>query len=180
MENKYLIVVDMQNDFITGSLGTKEAQAIVPAVVEKINNWEGTVIATRDTHYSDYSTTREGRHLPVPHCINHTPGWEIESSVAEALKKKDAIIIDKTTFGTFQLIDTISRVDLANGNYDSEIEVIGLCTDICVVSNALLLKNAFQERDVSVDAACCAGVTPDTHAAALKTMMMCQIDVKNN
>jgi len=178
MGNKILLVVDMQNDFITGSLGSKEAQAIVPNVVKKIKEWDGDIIATRDTHHDNYLQTREGRHLPVRHCIYHSVGWEIESSVKEALMAKKATFMDKTTFGSLQLIDIISRRDVSKDGYADEIEVIGLCSDICVVSNALLLKNAFPERDISVDETCCAGVTPELHDAAMKTMRSCQINIK--
>lgn len=171
---KVLIVVDMQNDFIDGALGTKEAQAIVPAVIAKIREYKGEkVFATRDTHYENYMETAEGKHLPVPHCIKDTHGWEMNSDVAEALEAVDAEIIDKPTFGSTALVKKV--YELAKTD-DLEIELIGLCTDICVVSNALLLKANLPETVIKVDEACCAGVTPESHAAALLTMKMCQID----
>lgn len=163
----------MQKDFIDGSLGTKEAVAIVPAVVEKISEWDGLVIATRDTHQPDYLQTQEGRFLPVEHCIEGTPGWEINPDVAAALEEKDAQIINKPTFGSVTLAEMLTHQDI------TEIELIGLCTDICVVSNALIIKANMPEVPISVDAACCAGVTPASHDAALATMRMCQIQIEN-
>lgn len=170
-----LIVVDMQNDFIDGSLGTAEAQAIVGGVVEKIENFKGDIIATLDTHTEDYLNTAEGKKLPIPHCIKGTKGWEPNGRVGAALSKKGCKTIEKPTFGSFELAEYIQN------RYSSEplsIELVGLCTDICVVSNALLLKAAFYESEISVDARCCAGVTPESHNAALCTMKMCQIDIK--
>ena len=167
---KVLVVVDMQNDFIDAALGTKEAEAIVPSVIEKIKKYEsegGLIIYTKDTHFDDYLSTREGRHLPVPHCIKGTVGHDIPD---EILRGHD-IIFEKLTFGSVELVDYLKGVDF------DEVELIGLCTDICVVSNALLIKAAFPEKEVSVDSSCCAGVTPDTHNAALTTMKMCQINV---
>lgn len=163
----------MQKDFIDGSLGTKEAVAIVPAVVKKISEWDGLVIATRDTHQPDYLQTQEGRFLPVEHCIEGTPGWEINPDVAAALEAKGAQIINKPTFGSMQLAEMLTHQDV------TEIELIGLCTDICVVSNALIIKANMPETPISVDAACCAGVTPESHDAALATMRMCQIQIEN-
>lgn len=170
---KLLIVVDMQNDFIDGALGTKEAVAIVPNVVEKIKTWDGDIIATRDTHTNDYMNTREGKYLPVPHCIKNTPGHEINQTIKEALMNAEVevTVIDKITFGSVALPKIVFV-----GDYDY-VELIGLCTDICVVSNAMLIKAELPEIDVVVDATCCAGVTPDTHTAALTTMKMCQINV---
>lgn len=168
---KTLIVIDMQNDFIDGSLGTKEAEAIVPAVVNKINGFEGVVIATRDTHPANYLSTQEGKFLPVEHCIEGTPGWEINAAVAAALEQKGAEIINKPTFGSTEL------AALLKSQNPESIELIGLCTDICVVSNALLLKATLPETPISVDPACCAGVTPASHDAALTTMRMCQIQM---
>ena len=170
---KLLIVVDMQNDFIDGALGTKEAVAIVPNVVKKINDWDGDIIATRDTHTNDYMNTREGKYLPVPHCIKNTPGHEINEAVKDALMNAevDVTVIDKITFGSVNLPKMVFV-----GDYDY-VELIGLCTDICVVSNAMLIKAELPEIDVAVDATCCAGVTSDTHNAALTTMKMCQINV---
>lgn len=163
---KTLIVVDMQNDFINGVLGTKEAEAIVPNVKKKIEEYQANgdeIIFTRDTHQTDYMNTNEGKYLPVEHCIEGTDGWQI----ADGLEVTDAIIINKPTFG---------YLDWSKYQFE-EIELIGLCTDICVVSNALILKAMFPEIKVSVDASCCAGVTPDSHNAALTTMKMCQVEV---
>lgn len=161
-----LIVVDMQNDFIDGSLGTKEARAIVENVKAKIRSYlerGDEIIFTRDTHTRDYLNTNEGRNLPVEHCIQGTEGWKI----ADGLEVPEAIYIDKPTFGWLKWED-----------YDlQEVELVGLCTDICVVSNALIIKAAFPEINVTVDAGCCAGVTPKTHKAALETMKMCQVRV---
>lgn len=168
---KLLIVVDMQNDFIDGSLGTKEAVAIVPKVIEKIKSWDGDIICTRDTHFKNYLETREGQHLPVPHCIRGTFGHKINKDVQAALEGKTVAFIDKYTFGSDKLPLIILKMDY---NY---IELAGLCTDICVVSNALNIKMCFPEMDIAVDAACCAGVTPESHNAALLTMKMCQIDI---
>ena len=171
---KLLVVVDMQKDFVDGALGSNEALAIVDNVVEKIENFDGDIIVTYDTHPENYMETQEGKNLPVPHCIKGTAGWELDSKVQEAVNKKNYKAIEKPTFGSIELPEYIK----ANYNPDEiEIELIGLCTDICVVSNALLMKANFLETKVSVDASCCAGVTPDSHNAALTTMKMCQVNV---
>ena len=163
---KTLIVVDMQKDFIDGSLGTKEAVAIVNNVKKKIKEYQENgdeIIFTRDTHQTDYLNTNEGKHLPVEHCIEGTEGWKIR----EELEVQGAIYINKPTFGYL--------------NWDEynleEVELVGLCTDICVVSNALIIKAMYPEIKVTVDASCCAGVTSESHAAALTTMRMCQVEV---
>ena len=169
---KVLVVVDMQNDFIDGALGTKEAVAIVPKVEEKIKNFDGTVLFTRDTHETYYLDTQEGKKLPVPHCIRDTEGWQIRSEL-DALRKTKPI--DKETFGSTELAG-----DLVAMNIDDEIESItfvGLCTDICVISNALLTKASLPEVPIIVDAKCCAGVTPESHENALKAMEVCQIQI---
>ena len=171
---KVLVVVDMQNDFVDGALGTKEAVCIVDNVTNKIKDFDGKIFATLDTHYNNYLQTSEGKKLPVPHCIKMTNGWLLNEKVMEALSDKDYKIIEKNTFGSATLVDEI--VKLTYG-YEFEIELIGLCTDICVVSNALMLKAYFPEAKMTVDASCCAGVTPESHKAALDTMKMCQIDV---
>lgn len=173
---RFLIVVDMQKDFVDGSLGTAEAVAIVPGVVKKINSFEGEIIATRDTHFENYMDTREGKKLPVPHCIKGTPGWELNCDVKAALEAKPFTYVDKFSFGSTALPGIITSLA---GTDDFEIELCGLCTDICVVSNALFLKACFSEKEITVDASCCAGVTPDTHKAALDTMRMCQINIVN-
>ncbi|MGN0162926.1 MAG: cysteine hydrolase family protein [Candidatus Ornithomonoglobus sp.] len=171
---KVLIAVDMQKDFINGSLGTSEAEAIVDNVVNKINGFDGDIIATLDTHFENYMETSEGKKLPVPHCIRGTDGWRLDRRVQAALDKKGYRAVEKITFGSVDLPKIIAE------NYDIndlEIELIGLCTDICVVSNALLLKASFSEVPIFVDSSCCAGVTPDKHNAALETMRSCQINV---
>ena len=176
MKKRLLIVVDMQNDFIDGSLGTPEARAIVPAVVERIRRAREsgeTVIATMDTHEENYLDTREGRYLPVRHCIRQTEGWRIRPEVAKLLG--GCVSLEKPTFGSMNLFGLLYQ--LSEGEREIGIELIGLCTDICVVSNALLLKAAFPEADISVRRDCCAGVTPEKHEAALTTMASCQIDV---
>lgn len=171
---KILIVVDMQKDFVDGALGSKEAVAIVDNVVKKIEEFDGDIIVTYDTHTECYMDTQEGQKLPVPHCIKGTEGWKIDAKVQKALDKKVYKAIEKPTFGSIELPEYIK----ANYNTDDmEIELIGLCTDICVVSNALLMKANFLETKVSVDARCCAGVTPESHNAALTTMKMCQVNV---
>ena len=170
----FLIVVDMQRDFVDGSLGTPEAQAIVENVVRKIEKHEGSIIATLDTHEAHYLDTAEGRKLPVKHCIRNTPGWLLNERVAKVLSGKKCISVEKGTFGSIDLPKLL--MDLADGE-PFRVEMIGLCTDICVVSNALLLKAHFPEVDISVDASCCAGVTPEAHLAALKVLQSCQIDV---
>ena len=181
MKQKILVVVDMQNDFIDGALGTKEAVAIVPAVCAKIHAAaaDGAMIfATMDTHAPNYLETREGRFLPVPHCIKGTGGWQIRPEVLDALG--DARIIEKYSFGSRELPDAVGEALQIRGiaPQDAEIELIGLCTDICVVSNALILKARFPETDMKVDTACCAGVTVEKHLAALETMRSCQIEIK--
>ena len=169
-----LIVVDMQNDFIDGALGTKEAVEIVPAVVEKIKSFDGKVIYTRDTHFENYMETQEGRNLPVKHCIKDTFGWQIRKEIDE-LRKEDAI--DKITFGSSDLGNIL--VSLNNEEEIGSITLIGLCTDICVISNAMIAKAFLPEVEVKVDASCCAGVTVESHKNALNAMKMCQIKVEN-
>lgn len=171
---KVLIVVDMQKDFVDGSLGTAEAVAIVDKVASRIAAFDGRIFATLDTHQADYLETAEGKKLPVPHCIKDTDGWLLNEKVMYALSEKNYRTIEKGTFGSTKLVEEIAKL-AADG--EVAVELIGLCTDICVVSNALLLKAHFPEACISVDAACCAGVTPKTHEAALETMRMCQIDI---
>ena len=169
---KVLCVIDMQNDFIDGALGTKEAEAIVEKVKAKIRLYKengDTVIFTRDTHTEDYMNTQEGKKLPVPHCIKNTNGWEISSR----LDTESDAVIDKPTFGSYELVDYIEKLENVSG-----IELIGLCTDICVISNAMLLKAKFTETPIKIDSSCCAGVTPESHMNALSAMKMCQIEIK--
>ena len=172
---KILVVVDMQNDFIDGALGTKEAEAIVERVAAKMKEYDADCIyATRDTHYENYLETSEGKNLPVAHCIKGTYGWEINKIIQKELT--NAVIIDKPTFGSYELTEIL--FDLYEKEKGLEIELVGLCTDICVVSNALLFKAKMPEAVISADASCCAGVTPESHEAALQTMKMCQIMVQ--
>lgn len=170
----FLIVVDMQKDFVDGALGTKEAVAILPAVADKIRAFDGEIFVTYDTHFEDYMETAEGQKLPVEHCIKGTDGWELHETVVDALKDKTYTAVEKVTFGSVDLPELIAE---AAGAEEFTATLIGLCTDICVVSNALLLKAHFPEDTIAVDAACCAGVTPEAHEAALTTMRSCQIDV---
>ena len=167
-----LLVIDMQNDFIDGALGTPEAVAIVPKVREKIRSFDGTVLFTRDTHGENYMETQEGKNLPVPHCIRGTDGWQIRPELEELRVTEP---IDKGTFGSDEL-GKILR-DLNDEDPIGSITVIGLCTDICVISNALLAKAFLPEVPIEVDASCCAGVTPESHENALKAMASCQIRI---
>lgn len=170
-----LIVVDMQNDFIDGALGTAEAQAIVPKVAEKIRNFSGRVIFTRDTHEENYMDTQEGKNLPVPHCIRGTEGWQISSELMKFCKDEP---IDKETFGSVELGSVLKAVHQKNPI--QTITFIGLCTDICVISNAMLTKAFLPEVKLIVDASCCAGVTPESHKNALEAMKVCQIEIVND
>lgn len=167
---KFLIVVDMQNDFISGSLGSKHAEAIVPNVVEKVKNYDGTVIFTRDTHFADYLNTQEGCKLPVEHCIKDTSGWDI----CDDLKPYANKVIDKITFGSIELPNAIKKY----GEAIEEIELCGLCTDICVISNAMILKASFPETKIIIDSKCCAGVSVESHNTALEAMKAVQINIK--
>jgi len=169
--SKLLVVIDMQNDFITGALGTKEAQAIVPAVREKIQEYRAAgheVIFTRDTHGEDYLDTQEGKHLPIVHCIAGTEGHDVTSELPVA----DSLVIDKPSFGSLELAQVVAS------KRPEAIELCGVCTDICVVSNALILKAMLPETPLSVDANTCAGVSPESHEAALATLRSCQVTVK--
>lgn len=168
---KLLVVIDMQNDFIDGALGTKEAQAIVDNVVQKIKSYpKDCVYATRDTHQADYLQTQEGSFLPVVHCVEQTEGWQFPEKIAQALE--GAVVVNKPNFGSTQLADMLYFETI--GQDEVEIELVGLCTDICVVANALLLKTRLPETKIIIDSSCCAGVTPESHESALTTMKMCQ------
>ncbi len=177
--DRILIAVDLQKDFIDGALGTGEAVSIVPAAAEKIRAWrtEGLpVVATLDTHAGDYLETREGRFLPVVHCVKDSAGWCLDPAIEAALG--DCPRLCKPSFGSMELPALVGELTGAEGDGQGlYVELIGLCTDICVVSNALILKAAFPEADLTVDAACCAGVTPEKHRAALETMASCQIRI---
>ena len=171
MEQELLIVVDMQNDFIDGSLGTKEALEIVAPAEEKIKNFKGDIIYTRDTHFENYLDTSEGKKLPVKHCIKGTQGWNINERIFKAGAGRVKEVIDKPTFGSLYLAEKVLKE-----GYE-KITLIGLCTDICVVSNALILKAYMPETEIFVESRLCAGVTPQSHKSALETMHMCQINV---
>ena len=165
---KALIVIDMQTDFVSGALSNQDAQNIVAPIAARVASFDGDVIATRDTHGEDYLVSPEGKKLPVPHCIKGTNGWEIVPEIFTALTKRNALILDKPTFGYLGW-DVLSAYD--------EVELVGTCTDICVVSNALILKAKFPALTVKVNARLCAGTTKENHLAALQTMRMCQCEV---
>ena len=169
-----LVAVDIQKDFVDGALGTAEAVAMVEKAAKKIREFEGKIFVTYDTHFENYMQTAEGKKLPVIHCVKGTAGWALDKNIANALKDKEFTAVEKLTFGSTNLPLLIKE---AVGDEDFDITLIGLCTDICVVSNALILKANFPEKEIYVDAACCAGVTVDTHNAALNTMKMCQINI---
>lgn len=170
----FLVVVDMQKDFVDGALGTPEAQAIVDNVCRKILSFDGEIILTFDTHGENYLETAEGRKLPVKHCVKGTDGFELDENIKATLKGRDYTSVEKPTFGSVLLPEVIKEKAQGEG---FSVELVGLCTDICVVSNALLLKANFPEAEIAVDSECCAGVTPESHNAALMTMKCCQIDV---
>lgn len=170
-----LVVVDMQNDFVTGPLGTPEARTILPKVAEKVKNFPGRVLFTRDTHEENYLESREGKALPVPHCIRGSRGWEICPEL-ETLRKEEPV--DKCTFGSTGLGEVLRAAD-QYGEKIGKITLVGVCTDICVISNALLLRAFLPEAEIAVDAACCAGVTPESHQTALRAMKACQIAIEN-
>ena len=169
---KLLVVVDMQKDFIDGALGTAEAQAIVSNVKGKIERFDGDVVFTYDTHWENYPDTQEGRKLPVIHCVKGTEGWELDKCLQPLAQGKK--IFEKPTFGSVELGEFVKASDY------TDVELVGLCTDICVISNAMLIKAYMPEVNVSVDATCCAGVTPESHKNALSAMAMCQIEINNS
>ncbi len=169
-----LVVVDIQKDFVNGALGTQEAVGIIENAVSKIKEFDGDIYVTYDTHFENYMFTSEGAKLPVPHCIKGTQGWELDENIASALKDRKYTPVEKLTFGSVELPKLIKE---NVGDEDFNVILIGLCTDICVVSNALILKANFPEKEITVDASCCAGVTIESHNAALTTMKMCQINV---
>ena len=176
--NKILILVDLQNDFITGPLGTPEAQTIIPNIVRKIQTWDGDIRATKDIHGMNYLDTKEGKNLPIPHCIVGTEGRNIHPDVFEALNKAQRYygVENKTTFGSTELPKSLHSADLPD--YD-EIHLCGVCTGICVLSNAIILKAHYPEAEIIVDASCCACVTPESHKNALEAMKLCQIKIEN-
>lgn len=169
-----LVVVDMQKDFVDGALGSKEAVAIIDNACRKIKSFEGDIYVTLDTHNEDYMTTEEGRKLPVPHCIKGTEGWKLNADIEKALENKNPVIIEKPTFGSQKLAELIAE------KYKGEklsVELIGICTDICVISNALTIRAHNTECEITVDSSCCAGVSPEAHNAALTVMKSCLINV---
>lgn len=173
---KFCIIIDCQNDFIDGALGTPEAVDMIPRLTKRINddNEDTIFVFTADTHYDNYLDTAEGKNLPVKHCIKDTEGWGIHTCLTEHFCYSP-FIVEKNTFGTFDLFDWIN--EMSEGDNNIEIELCGLCTDICVVSNGLLLKTAFPNAKISVNAECCAGTSPEAHEAALMVMKNCQIEV---
>jgi len=177
MANNYLIVIDMQNDFITGAVGSPDAVSIVGRVCEEIRAFKGTVIFTKDTHYENYAETQEGRLLPVPHCIKGTEGWELTPELEALRKELGARVFEKPCFGSAELAEFL-REENGRARIDS-IELIGLCTDICVETNSLLLKTFLPETEILVDAHCCAGTTPENHEAALAVMKSCQVLIRD-
>lgn len=178
--SKYLVVVDMQNDFVTGSLGTKEAQAIIPAAASRIRECAAAkgwvILGTLDTHGQDYPDTLEGRLLPVVHCVRDTPGHALHPDIQAAVPNPD-IFCPKSTFGSVELAMGMLMTEASQADRIESIEIIGLCTDICVLANALLLRTFFPNVPICVRASCCAGTTPEKHEAALDVMKSCQIEV---
>lgn len=177
---KLLILVDLQNDFITGPLGTLEAQSIIPKVTRKIETWDGDILTTKDIHNKNYLETQEGQNLPVPHCIVGTKGRNIDPDIQNALNNSYRYkgVINKDAFGSTELPQYI-RYDFSDSAYYEEIHICGVCTGICVLSNAIILKSFFPEVKIIVDASCCACVTPESHKTALEAMKLCQIKVEN-
>ena len=175
MEKKKLIIIDVQNDFITGSLGTEEARRMLPRLLEKVSRFSGEILLTQDSHSDNYPDTQEGKLLPVSHCIIGTEGWEFHRDLEKLRAERNAKVYRKPCFGSVSLVDDLK--DAYEKELLDSVELVGICTDICVVSNALLLKAYLPQMRIVVDAGCCAGVTPKTHQAALETMKMCQIEV---
>lgn len=174
---KVLVVIDMQNDFIDGTLGTPEAQTIVDRVADKIRSFDGKIFVTLDTHDSNYMSTLEGKKLPVEHCIKRHYGWLLNEKIQTELDKKKSVhYVEKNTFGSS---DLWSFIRTNTKETDPNIEIVGLVSNICVVTNALLLKTYFDDSNIVVDASCCAGTTPEAHKAAIEVMKSCQIDVIN-
>lgn len=169
-----LVVVDMQNDFIDGALGTKEAVKIVPHVVEKIKAFNGSVFYTRDTHKENYLSTQEGKNLPVSHCIEGSEGWKLAKAIEDT---RQGEVIDKPTFGSKDLAEKLVSIHEREGI--ERITLVGLCTDICVISNALVMKAFLPEIPIVVDAACCAGVNVESHWRAIEAMKVCQIIIEH-
>ena len=177
MADKYLIVIDMQNDFVTGALGTKEAEAAAQKIIQKVKRFQGKILFTQDTHEENYLDTQEGKMLPVKHCIRGTAGWRLIPELEALQRQAHHPVFEKNAFGSVALAQFLLENDRKNGI--ASVELAGLCTDICVISNALLIKAYMPELPVMVDSSCCAGVSPEKHAAALQTMESCQILVKD-
>ena len=175
MGKKLLLVIDMQNDFVSGSLGSKDAEAIVPRVIEKIKSFSGEIFYTRDTHFGNYLDTQEGKLLPIRHCIKGTYGHELVDSVKELVNGRP--VNDKTTFGSPRIAETFAQINDTQGFIES-VTLIGLCTDICVISNALILKAFLPDAEIHVDSSCCAGTSREAHLRALEAMRACQIFIE--
>ncbi len=171
---KILVVVDIQNDFVDGALGSKEAVAIIDNACRKIRDFDGYIFVTLDTHGENYMNTAEGKKLPVPHCIKGTDGWKLNAEIENALEGKSFTVIEKPTFGSQKLAELIAE---KYKDDELSVELIGICTDICVISNALTIRAHNTECDITVDSSCCAGVTPEAHNAALEVMKSCLINV---
>lgn len=173
--SKILVVIDMQNDFITGALGTKEAESIVGGVLKKIEDFEGEVVYTRDTHSKDYLKSHEGKHLPIPHCIIGTEGWQLEKRIRTIKDERQSPVFDKPSFGSTRLLDFI--LDKAKDKELTEIEFVGVCTDICVITNILTIKTFLPEMKLTAHSKLMAGTTPENHKKALDILRLCHIDV---
>ncbi len=173
--SKLLVVIDMQEDFTYGALHNDEAIAVIPKVVEKVKNYDGMVVFTRDTHTPEYMDTQEGRKLPVVHCVKDTRGWEIVEPLQKLVDENHYKVFDKPAFGSVELMQAVVLKDCYSKL--EEIELVGVCTDICVISNAMLLKNALPEVTIKVDSSCCAGVSVESHKTALEAMKACHIEV---
>jgi nicotinamidase-related amidase len=178
-DSDFLVVVDMQNDFVDGSLGSREAEAIIPKVAERIRSFSGQVLFTSDSHGENYLDTPEGRNLPVPHCIVGTEGWRLHPEIEELRNEADSMMFEKPTFGCRLLAEYLYQYDRTDGQSVRSVTLVGLCTDICVISNALLLKAFLPEAGIIVDASCCAGSTPEKHKIALEAMRTCQVIVSD-
>lgn len=175
MRDDVLVIVDVQNDFVNGALGTREAEEVLPSILEKVRDFTGRVIATRDTHSDDYLETQEGERLPVVHCLKGSEGWGFPDELDSLIREREAAIYEKSTFGSPALARDLR--DFFDRGEIRSVEIIGICTDICVVSNALLIKAESPELPLTVDARCCAGVTPEKHGAALDVLESCQVEV---
>lgn len=176
MEKNKLIIIDAQNDFITGSLGTEQARRMLPHLIAKAGRFSGEILMTQDSHTENYLDTQEGKMLPVVHCIIGTKGWEFAQELEKLRIEKEIKVYQKPCFGSTELVADLEEA--YNNHLLDSVELVGICTDICVVSNALMIKSALPELAVYVDASCCAGVTPQKHQAALEVMRSCQIIIK--